>query len=324
MMEFEQVRGNTWVLKSWELIPVYRLDEHQCILLDTGLARQREELKTALDTFQLEPVGIICSHAHIDHMGNNAFLMETYGTKLAMALGEAGHQFSYLGLNVANFVLSPNDVVASPDLNGTPCLADRVILPNEEQITFCGVPFDIIHTPGHTADHICVRTPDDVLYLGDAMMTGRTLHHSKFPYAFSMQGYLDSMRKIRTIPAAKYVVAHYGVYDEVLPLIDMEVRFLAERMLDLLDLVDGYTTPKKMASAICRAYHIDAKRLQDLAYFEAVSQTYINYLRDLGYLDACMEDNQILYRKTQAAAELVRKKTESVLPKPGLLSTSVG
>ena len=154
------------------------------------------------------------------------------------------------------------------------------------------------------------------------MMTGRTLHHSKFPYAFSMQGYLDSMRKIRTIPAAKYVVAHYGVYDEVLPLIDMEVRFLAERMLDLLDLVEGYTTPKKMASAICRAYRIDARNLQDLAYFEAVSQTYINYLRDLGYLDACMEDNQILYRKTPAADELARKKTESVLPKPGLLSAS--
>ena len=102
MLELEQVRGNTWMLKGWELIPVYRLDEHRCVLLDTGLVSQREELIQALTENELEPVGIICSHAHIDHMGNNAFLMEKFGTKLAMSLGEAGHQMSYLGLNTNN------------------------------------------------------------------------------------------------------------------------------------------------------------------------------------------------------------------------------
>ena len=316
-MELELVKGNTWVLKSWELIPVYRIDDHQCILLDTGLANQREELDQALEEFGLLPVGIVCSHAHIDHMGNNAFLMKKYGTQLAMSLGEAGHLFSSLGLNVANFVLSPKDVEQSPNLKGTPCLADRIILPTEDQITFCGVDFTIIHTPGHTADHICVVTPDDVLYTGDAMMTGQTLHHSKFPYAFSMQGYLDSMRKIRTIPAARYIVAHFGVYDEILPLVDMEARFLAQRMLDLLDLVEDYTTPKRMASSICRAYGIDAKNIQNLAYFEAVSQTYINYLRDLGYLDPCIEDNQIRYRCTEKVKELDQKKSGAVLPPTG-------
>lgn len=317
-MELEKVRGNTWVLKSWELIPVYRIDERRCVLLDTGLARQQAALDRALERFGLLPVGIICSHAHIDHMGNNAFLMQKYGAKLAMSLGEAGHQFSYLGLNAANFVLSPNDVEASPDLKGTPCLADRVIMPTEDTVVFCGVTFGILHTPGHTTDHICVRTPDDVLYLGDAMMTGRTLHDSKFPFAFSMQGYLDSMRLLRNIPAAQYIVAHYGVYDEVLPLVDMELRFLTQRMLDLLKLVDGYTTPKRMASAICRAYGIDGKNIRNLAYFEAVSLTYINYLRDLGYLDPCIEDNQIRYRCTEKVEELDKKKAGEDLPPAGL------
>ncbi len=48
------------------------------------------------------------------------------------------------------------------------------------------VTFGLVRTPGHTVDHICVRTPDNVLYVGDAMMTGRVLHRAKFPYAFSM------------------------------------------------------------------------------------------------------------------------------------------
>ncbi len=63
---------------------------------------------------------------------------------------------------------------------------------------------------------------------------------------------------MRTEPADKFIVAHYGIYDEILPLVDMEARFFAERMVDLLDLVDGPTTPAKMAADICRTYHIDA------------------------------------------------------------------
>lgn len=112
-METQHVLGNTWVFKSWELIPFYKVDEHHCILLDTGLNDQREELEEALQREGLTPVGVICSHAHIDHMGNVAYLKEKYGTKLAMSLGEAGHQMSYLGLNITNYLMSPEDVVAS-------------------------------------------------------------------------------------------------------------------------------------------------------------------------------------------------------------------
>ena len=213
---------------------------------------------------------------------------------------------SYLGLE--------NEITRDPARLET---ADRIILPTEDRITFCGATFDIIHTPGHTVDHICTRTPDNVLYLGDAMMTGRTLHHSKFPFAFCVRDYLDSMRKMRTEPADKFIVAHYGIYDEILPLVDMEARFFAERMVDLLDLVDGPTTPAKMAADICRTYHIDAGDLRNLSYFATSSLSYINYLRGLGYLEAYIEDNQIFYRRTPASYERKEQKSQSVLPKTG-------
>lgn len=313
-MVLEQVKGNTWVLKDWEIIPLYKLDETRCVLLDTGLAEQREALDSALQAAGLIPVGILCSHAHIDHMGNNAFLKEKYGTQLAMSLGEAAHQFSYLAMGVPNYLLSVGDLEESPAHGGTPVLADRIILPGEDKIEFCGAEFTIVPTPGHTSDHICVKTPDDVLYLADAMMTGQTLHRSKFPYAYDMGAYLDSMRKLRTEKADKYIVAHYGIYDEILPLIDMEARFLRQRMLDLTDLVEGYTTPKLMASAICRAYRINAHSVRDLGYFEAASLSYINYLRELGELEAYIEDNQILYRLTDQAKARRSRQTPDLPP----------
>lgn len=312
-MTLTQVKGNTWVLESWQLIPLYKLDDHRCVLLDTGMADQREDLDETLQRAGLRPAGIVCSHAHIDHMGSNAFFKEKYGALLAMSLGEAGHQFSLLAMNLGTRLLSQEDMRTSPYHSGPPVLADRIILPGETQISFCGATFGILRTPGHTCDHICVQTPDNVLYLADAMMTGRTLHHSKFPYALSMEDYLHSLASLRSVRADKYVVAHTGIYDEILPLIDMEARFLTERMLDLLDLVDPYTTPKLLASAICRAYHITPGNLRDLAYFEEASLAYLHYLRTLGHLEISIENNQLLYRRTAASRKMMAERAGMTL-----------
>jgi len=125
------------------------------------------------------------------------------------------------------------------------------------------------------------------------------------------------MRKMRSEPADKFIVAHFGVYDEILPLVDMEARFFAERMLDLLDLIDQPTDPKKLTSDICRTYHITATKLSDVSYFESSSLSYLNYLRGLGYLEAYVEDNSIHYRRTPTSYARKEAKRESVLPKTG-------
>ena len=54
-MELRQVKGNTWVLDSWELIPLYKLDAHRCVLLDTGTWDQRDELENAGSAGHYEP-----------------------------------------------------------------------------------------------------------------------------------------------------------------------------------------------------------------------------------------------------------------------------
>ena len=304
-MVLEHVKGNTWVLKDWELIPLYKLDDHRFVLLDTGLAEQREALDKALEEAGLTPVGVLCSHAHIDHMGNNAFFKEKYGTKIAMSLGEAGHQFSYLAMGVPNYLLSVGDLETSPAHGGTQVLADRIILPGENKVEFCGAEFGIVPTPGHTSDHICVKTPDNVLYLADAMMTGRILHHSKFPYAFNMEAYLDTLGKLRMAEADLFIVAHKGIYDEILPFIDLEITFLTRRMQELLDLVEDYTTPKLLTAAMCRHYRARPKSIRSMAYFEQAAQIYIHYLVSTGDLEAVLEEETIRYRKTGNRREAI-------------------
>ena len=72
-----------------------------------------------------------------------------------------------------------------------------------------------------------------------------------------------------------------------------------------------------LAAAICRAYRIKPSHFRDLAYFEAASLAYINYLRGLGHLEAYLEEDQIRYRRTADSARRLQEKKEAVLPKTG-------
>ena len=47
-MKLTQVKGSTWVIEANQLIPLYRLGEGRCVLLDTGLLEEREELEETL------------------------------------------------------------------------------------------------------------------------------------------------------------------------------------------------------------------------------------------------------------------------------------
>lgn len=58
-MKLTQVKGNTWVLEGLEFIPLYRLDGGRCILMDTGLAQEREELEQTLLDHGLAPAGVV-------------------------------------------------------------------------------------------------------------------------------------------------------------------------------------------------------------------------------------------------------------------------
>lgn len=110
MMKLTQVKGNTWVIEAMALIPFYKLDSRRVILLDTGLREEGEAIEQTLLKNGLEPVGILCSHVHVDHCGNNRYFQEKYGIPVALTPSEAGMCRSVTTLKSYFLVLSPQTV----------------------------------------------------------------------------------------------------------------------------------------------------------------------------------------------------------------------
>ena len=91
-MELLHVLGNTYAaVAATALLPVYKLNDRDVVLIDTGYAKlDRAGLTALIDGSGWRLRAILCSHAHFDHTGNVRYLQERYGAPAAISLIEAG------------------------------------------------------------------------------------------------------------------------------------------------------------------------------------------------------------------------------------------
>lgn len=72
---FSPVQENTYILYN---------DENQCCIIDPGcyFPEEREELKTGIEKTGLNPVLLLNTHCHLDHVFGNKFVAETWNLQL--------------------------------------------------------------------------------------------------------------------------------------------------------------------------------------------------------------------------------------------------
>ena len=293
-MKLSQVKGNTWVIEANQLIPLYKLGDGRCVLLDTGLFEEREELEETLRGAGLTPAGVLCSHAHVDHCANSGYFQEKYGTKVALTFPEAGMCSSLLTLKCYFLTLSPGTVEReSSCMLHTP---DVIIPPADGPFSFCGAKFRIVHTPGHSSGHVCTVTPDNVCYTADALLS-RELLEAKLPYNLSQRMAIASREKLRGLSCDFYVMAHRGVCSgaKIGPLIDANQALIHRRAEEILSLVGQPMTASQIAEAACLHYKLLTHKPSRSLRFERNVRFFIEYLVDAGRLDEVCQNGATYY-----------------------------
>ena len=297
-MKLTQVKDNTWVAEGLELIPLYKLDSRRCILLDSGLLSEREELEEALLSAGLTPAGILCSHAHVDHCANNGYFQEKYHIPVALTAPEAGMCSGLLNLKCYFLTLPPGIVEReSSCMVHTP---DIIIPPADGPFSFAGAEFRIIHTPGHSSGHICAVTPDKVCYAADALLSQEYMG-SKLPYNLSQAMAEASREKLRDLDCHAYIMAHRGVCGplEAEELIDENRELVHRRAEEILSLVTRPMTASQIGQAACELYQLFTRKPHRALRFERNVRFFIEYLVDAGRLEMTCRRGVTFYQRPQ-------------------------
>jgi glyoxylase-like metal-dependent hydrolase (beta-lactamase superfamily II) len=222
------------------------------VLVDTGLhepggLRQLERALEQADGLRLEDVRLlICTHAHADHYGLAAPIVERAGCELWMhpehehmtkaaaspeqmlerrievarqsgvpALELAGYETSRReqGLGVAEVVLP-----------------DRELVPGVEVQTDLGV-WQVYETPGHAPSHVTLHQPERRLLLSGDHILGRVSLYYDFGYTPDPVGeFLDSIGVVEDLDVELILAGHGRPVRDLRGLVAANRHMVAQRV----------------------------------------------------------------------------------------------
>jgi glyoxylase-like metal-dependent hydrolase (beta-lactamase superfamily II) len=137
----------------------------QALVVDPG--DEPDRVLAALAENGLTAVGLVHTHAHLDHVGVSALLSRVTGAPILMHEGDA----PLYGALETQAALFGFDVEP-------PGAVDR-FLSHGDRVACGGSSLEVIHTPGHTPGSLCFRMEGDrpMLFSGDTLFRrsiGRT------------------------------------------------------------------------------------------------------------------------------------------------------
>lgn len=167
----------------------------QAILIDPG--SDPEMIQGYLDVNQLEPIAILNTHAHYDHIGAVADLVDRYQIPFYL---HAGDEKILKQANLYKILFESKKSVRIPTR-----FEDLASLPPNLKIN--NFSFDTINSPGHTPGGVCFLF-SQCLFSGDTLMPngpGRTDLPGGDELALSR-----SMENLRNLPAQTMIYPGHG------------------------------------------------------------------------------------------------------------------
>ncbi|MFI5342964.1 MAG: MBL fold metallo-hydrolase [Chlamydiales bacterium] len=230
-----KAKNNSFYCDSIFSIGVY-IKEKMAVLIDSGISRDiANEIDKSLIQANIQVAAIINTHCHGDHCGGNAFFQQKY-PRIKIFSTETEKPF------IEDPLMAPicfcGGAAAFEEIKKckpiTPQQASKVtdiIAPYEDQkILICEEVFEIITLPGHTRGMIAVKTPDNVLYCGDAVFGENTFRKYPILYYTFIGDTLNSFKKLRSlIPSVDAaVIYHGGMIPDLIALIDDHEKRIIE------------------------------------------------------------------------------------------------
>jgi glyoxylase-like metal-dependent hydrolase (beta-lactamase superfamily II) len=131
-----------------------------CLVIDTGL--EADTLVHFLQQHNLNPLAVVLTHGHIDHIAGITALRENFPEIKV-----------YIHKLDAEMLTGTGDNLSA--LAGVSCRAGPpdVTLQEADLIEQAGIKLQVLHTPGHTTGGISLYSKDDgIVFVGDALFAG--------------------------------------------------------------------------------------------------------------------------------------------------------
>ncbi len=173
---------------------VHNADSSNCIIIDPG--DMADSYINKIDKNNLNPVGILNTHGHIDHIHAVQPIKNHYSIPFYIHINEK-MMIDHYPQGCVMYGMIPND---KPIVDNW--------LTDESSITIGDMKIKIIHTPGHTPGGVCYQLNGDI-FTGDTIFQG-SIGRTDFPGG-SYNTLMDSLKLlIEKVPGNTKVHSGHG------------------------------------------------------------------------------------------------------------------
>lgn len=290
MFDIVDTIGNTYYYSAFSNVGVYKLNKSEVLLIDAcDHKRMVKGLDTILEKNGLRVRTIIDTHCHVDHIAGNKYFYDKYGCRILASKGEQGFiaypdrepRFYYSGINT--------DKTRNPFFMAEPSDAEVITPDNTPE------GFEIISLPGHSFDMIGVRTPDDVVFLSDSILSKRTWDEYKLPFFYSVNESLKTLEDIQSIKAKLYIPAHNEPLRDICELARYNISSMKHKKELIYDLCDG----KSFEDIFTDVLDALGLRIMTPKYpmYSVMIRNFLQSLVEDEVIEAVLEDSVLIYHR---------------------------
>lgn len=289
MYELHQVGERSYYVQSPARIGLYRLNEQDVYLLDSGSDKEAgRKVRQILDAQKWRLKAIFNTHSNADHIGGNRYLQAQTGC----AVYAPGMECAF----TRHTVLEPALL-----FGGYPpkALRHKFLMAQESQAA-CLEPADLpdglecIPLPGHFLDMVGFRTRDDVVYLADCLSSSETLEKYQIGFVYDVAAYLETLERVKTMQARLFVPAHAQPTEDIAPLAQQNIDKVQEIAGKILDICREPMPFERVLQRLFRDYRLEMNFAQ-YALVGSTVRSYLAWLLDTGRLEAAFDDSMLLW-----------------------------
>lgn len=249
-----------------------------------------------LEENKLQVVAVLTSHTHPDHAGNHRLLQEHFDAKIYMTplakatMSDPMSMYAILSTK-AGYHKAINRL-------GEGVRTDFVLPWEDGEISVEGAVFRQLTTAGHCAEHLCFITPDNVAYLGDAVLSPKLIRSIRLPYCTCLEPYMEALGKIEALNCDKYILAHNSVEEDARQIVGITRETLEQRLNTLEALADTPVTFDELVRKFLVQTGADLTSWRSVNGVGFNAKAFSGYLVDHDRLKFVLEDGIIKYVRT--------------------------
>ena len=289
-MELINVGEKTYYIKNATNIGIYKVDDNNVYLIDTGNDKEAgKKILKIIDEQGWNVKGIITTHSNADHIGGNKIIQDrTNCIILAHNIEKCFAEYP---------ILEPSFLYGGypfKDIRNKFLLAkESVVTPIEDNLPD-GLEYFTLK--GHFFDMIGVKTSDDIYFLADSLFSEETINKYHLFFIYDIKEYLNTLDYLNTLNGKLYIPSHCEATSDISSLIEMNKNKIQEIIGKIYNVCEKEITFEDILKYIFDEYNLIMNPNQYVLVGSTI-KSYLAYLSDEGKLSYEFKDNKMLWKQ---------------------------